>query len=703
MNIKLDFLGKKIYTVTRHKRSSSSQEIKTTERYKYTNQDRLLTHTHQIGDSGQEQLLSYNGYDPLGKLISKKVGGTDTSGNSYLQKVDYSYNIRGWLTGINSIDNFATADGGTDLFALSISYNDISNSPDLTLKALYNGNISQTSWISRSDSRERSYTYQYDALSRLNGASYFKSGSHTKSYDEWMDYDKNGNILHLKRNGDLDYDSFTIQIDDLDYSYKGNQIRSVKDASGHPAGFRDGADMADEYKYDGNGNMISDENKGIASISYNHMNLPIEIIFKTGGKINYLYNASGNKLKKTVAFGSKSTATDYLSGFQYVSGKLDFFQTAEGYVKWVEDSHYNYIFNYTDHLGNVRMSYGMDPKEGKLIILEENHYYPFGMKHEKYNSDQYEYVLDIRGGTYPVGISPLGATDRKTYQYKYNGKEWQDESGLNMTAMDFRQYDNMLGRFWNIDLLSELAYDTTPYRFAFNNPNYWSDPTGMFEVDDKGNLLITDPKEIAMFYNYLSKNPEASLNDMWEFVTNAENGFVLQLAEVVIEGVVTSSIKNDGISVYGVGKETLAHAGDGTERGSKGVDAETGDMGMLMDFGYKIVSPPLISMLVFIDIFTPSTFFAGENAQYVGKPKEKPQPKPVETVSVPLYRYSSTDAIRGNTSRVHRSYKNDTIVVKGQEATIRKMQVRDSILKAVESDIKNVEYKKNGGGGYYGY
>src|SRR5690554_6195831 len=47
--------------------------------------------------------------------------------------------------------------------------------------------------------------------------------------------------------------------------------------------------------------------------------------------------------------------------------------------------------------------------------------------------------------------------------------------------MDFRQYDNALGRFYNPDRLAELAPGITPYRFAFNNPNYWSDPSGLFE------------------------------------------------------------------------------------------------------------------------------------------------------------------------------------------------------------------------------
>lgn len=55
----------------------------------------------------------------------------------------------------------------------------------------------------------------------------------------------------------------------------------------------------------------------------------------------------------------------------------------------------------------------------------------------------------------------------KAYKYKYNGKELQDELGLNVTAMDFRMYDNALGRFHNIDKLAELAPMWTPYRFLF--------------------------------------------------------------------------------------------------------------------------------------------------------------------------------------------------------------------------------------------
>ncbi|MFA7616994.1 MAG: hypothetical protein WCY16_10485, partial [Weeksellaceae bacterium] len=42
--------------------------------------------------------------------------------------------------------------------------------------------------------------------------------------------------------------------------------------------------------------------------------------------------------------------------------------------------------NYTDHLGNVRVSYTKDPQTGNLKILDESHYYPFGLKHQEYST-----------------------------------------------------------------------------------------------------------------------------------------------------------------------------------------------------------------------------------------------------------------------------------------------------------------------------
>ena len=53
-----------------------------------------------------------------------------------------------------------------------------------------------------------------------------------------------------------------------------------------------------------------------------------------------------------------TTKTTYLAGFQYIGSRLEFFPHAEGYVKYqYNENKYSYVFNYTDHLGNVRVSY----------------------------------------------------------------------------------------------------------------------------------------------------------------------------------------------------------------------------------------------------------------------------------------------------------------------------------------------------------
>src|SRR5690349_20171313 len=194
----------------------------------------------------------------------------------------------------------------------------------------------------------------------------------------------------------------------------------------------------------------------------------------------YLYNAAGEKLQKNVTQGSTVTATQYFNGFQYTDGVLQFFTHAEGYVNNTVvngNNVYNYVFNYTDHLGNVRLSYGVDPATSVLKILEENNYYPFGLKHKNYNMSHKTYIKD--GGK--VVLEPcVGCA--KTYQYKYNGKELQDELGLNMYDYGARNYDPALGRWMNIDPLAEESKRWSPYTYAMDNPVFFIDPDGMSAV-----------------------------------------------------------------------------------------------------------------------------------------------------------------------------------------------------------------------------
>ena len=132
--------------------------------------------------------------------------------------------------------------------------------------------------------------------------------------------------------------------------------------------------------------------------------------------------------------------------------------------------------NYTDHLGNVRVSYTQDPQTGALAILEENHYYPFGLQHKNYNSDLTKIDREEELKTLKEAAPPTVPLQNPGYKYKFNGIELQDEFDLNMYSMDFRQYDPAIGRFTSQDPVTHFDY--SPYSAFDNNPAYWADPSG---------------------------------------------------------------------------------------------------------------------------------------------------------------------------------------------------------------------------------
>jgi len=521
---KLDFSGKTLQTLTYHKLNSSATELKLTDTFVYTEEDRLSLHKHKIND-GTEQLLAKNTYDELGRLVSKNVGGEDSTGAVGLQKVDYRYNIRGWLTDINNnapIGDPGFALGEGDLFGFKINYNQVTESEnskviyatesqDGNVFPLYNGNISETFWISSSDNILRKYGYTYDGINRMTYSYYQRpetGNPSTNSYNEYVRYDKNGNITNLFRNGNLDNIVFSIPIDELTYFYNGNRLMRVNDATNNPEGFKDNGygNTYDDYAYDANGNMIKDENKKITNIIYNHLNLPTEILFSDGNKIVYIYNAAGVKVKKNVTVSGTTTPTDYQQGFQYENSLLKLFPHAEGYVSVtfaLNRYGFSYVFNYTDHLGNIRASWAWDRRNNAVKIMEENHYYPFGLKHTAYNTELYTFMMPMDGSpgyNAPILEQQSGKPVINPYKYKYNGKELQDELGLNMYDYGARNYDAAIGRWMNIDPLAENSRRWTPYNYAYNNPMYFVDPDGMqaidndstYGVDNKGNISKID-------------------------------------------------------------------------------------------------------------------------------------------------------------------------------------------------------------------
>ncbi len=475
-----DFAGKVLKTETTHTYKHRST-IVVLDAFTYDHMGRLLNQTQKINNNPTE-LITSNSYDALGQLEKKSVGNTL---NSPLQDVDYDYNVRGWLKKIN--DPLSSL--GNDLFAFKINYNTSDNNPypfSGTAKLLYNGNISETHTKTANGSNVHMYRYHYDDLNRINRAVF--SDPRYGNLNN-VSYDKMGNILNLRRSGHTNLEVTTFgDMDNLTYTYdSGNKLKSVQDQGSSITGFKDGNTIGDDYNYDTNGNMKSDKNKNITNIEYNHLNLPTYIEFDDPNyditDITYVYDALGNKLQKissnrivhNTPFGIIEQpinwrGKNYSGNFVYAltssnrSGRLEHFSHPEGYVEplnsLVYEHGFNYVYQYKDHLGNIRLSYSDANGDGQVAvseIREEKNYYPFGLTHKGYNNT-------VRG---------------RKHNYGYNGKEENDELGLAWLDFSARNYDPALGRWMNIDPLAEEMRRHSPYNYAFDNPIYFIDPDGM--------------------------------------------------------------------------------------------------------------------------------------------------------------------------------------------------------------------------------
>lgn len=524
----LDFSGTVQQSLTQHKRLSTDPEKTIREVFTYDPQNRLLTHTHQI-DSNPIEILTQNKYNELSQLESKKVGGNNAT--TPLQQVDYKYNIRGWMTQINDPVTL-----GNDLFGYKINYNQVeglevpnADFQDQKVKARYNANIAEVSWKTLSEENEplKRYGYVYDSLNRLTAGFYQKAGNESgKEYFEKLEYDLNSNIKRLIRSeGILPGSTTAMMIDNLRYDYSGSKLAKVTDEQvGNSKGYPYLA-AHNTIGYDLNGNIINHKDKGLA-IEYNYLNLPKQTT-QNAEVTNYTYRADGVKVKKIF----KNLETNYLDGFQYKSTfsieswngegtfhpdpneipilMLRIIPTTEGYYDALKEG---YVYNFTDHLGNVRLSYTDTNKDGIIQprayecnslsfkggggggciypwkpgeIIDINNYYPFGLMHN------------------------YTATNRNAYQYKYNGKELQ-ETG--MYDYGWRQYAPDIARWMTPDPLIkdhdftfnpndiddedddevESAITTTlgngggifnpdnlnPFSYGYNNPIKFDDPDG---------------------------------------------------------------------------------------------------------------------------------------------------------------------------------------------------------------------------------
>lgn len=462
-----DFTGKVISNYLTHNNPKSGSRPGTTVKtlMKYDFAGRLLAITKTINDQeSQAMQIVANSYDEMGNLKTKELGKKRLE-TGPLEKLDYNYNVRGWVKGINAAYSHPELTGNVvdRWFGMELNYDWGSEVAGGTDRNQYNGNISSFTWRGKGDGVQRGYGYTYDRANRILSADFSERSGGSSAYTDNANvrfdmvmsngetdhsgYDANGNIKGMTQWG-LKLGSSPV-IDQLRYDYYSNSNKLLSVSEAQPSTKHKLGDFTDEnsgsdYGYDINGNLITDKNKhidgvvdidqgSVGAIIYNYLNLPYRITVANKGTITYVYDAGGNKLRKTVHEGTgPDKVTDYVGGMEYNQDELQFIPHEEGRARLVDNEGVTtqaYDYFVKDHLGNVRMV---------LSDEQEQAAYPAAtLETASLGSEQLYYNIPT-GASVRVNVDDVagypGSTP-KGYAHKLSGEGTQIGSSVLLKVM----------------------------------------------------------------------------------------------------------------------------------------------------------------------------------------------------------------------------------------------------------------------------
>ncbi|HEU4610022.1 MAG TPA: DUF6443 domain-containing protein, partial [Chitinophagaceae bacterium] len=436
-----DFSGKLLSTNVNHTNPNSTAipatNILTMSVYDHGGRLKTL---NKVLNNDDKKTIADNTYDELGQLQTKGLGTNGVS--SYLETLNYSYNIRGWLKGINA--DYVQPGGTGNWFGQELSYDYGFGTSQR------NGNIAGIKWKSRGDGVARSYGFTYDNVNRLTGADFNQQNAGSTAWTkdkvnftvENLTYDANGNILSMKQWGQKL--STPAVIDDMVYHYQAdnnnsNKLQFVydnandenstlgdfKEPAANNLSNKNNGQTDYDYQYDANGNLTLDNNKHIEGITYNYLNLPENITITGKGNIQYVYDAAGNKLRKVVTDNTtstpKSTTTDYMGRLVYENNVLQFIGHEEGRIRAIMKTGQpvSYVYDYfiKDHLGNVR-----------TVLTEETNQNTYAATMETEQSEAENALfsnIDNTRSAKPSGYPDDPTTDPNNYVSKLNAVNGQ--------------------------------------------------------------------------------------------------------------------------------------------------------------------------------------------------------------------------------------------------------------------------------------
>jgi RHS repeat-associated protein len=338
------FSGMPLIVITRHEKTGTNaltQVIVTKDNY--DDLGRIISVEKKVSNSlvnsgtmTAYKIVSAMEYDALGQSTRKRFAPDANNTSVQLEDMNYNYNIRGWLLGANR-DFAKSASSTTNYFGFDLGYDKTGIAPGggsslgSYTNSKYNGNITGTVWKSTGDDEIRKYDFSYDAANRLTAADFnqYTSGNFNTSTGlnfsmSGMQYDANGNIKNMTQYGWKVGATASNVIDNLTYAYSSssNKLSQVTDANNDNTSklgdfkYDPTAKGSADYTYDLNGNLASDANKKITSVTYNYLNMPEVITVNGKGTIQYIYDAAGIRYQKIV---TENNASVNLGGTNYTS------------------------------------------------------------------------------------------------------------------------------------------------------------------------------------------------------------------------------------------------------------------------------------------------------------------------------------------------------------------------------------------------
>ena len=420
--------------------------------YVYDLNGRLIE-VDNAGTPGVPNVVFDYDYDPVGNLLSVtdtidgEVKGTETfthdelnrvtritqSGNGVADKrVDMSYDQASQMTGMNRYSDLA----GTELVAQSnYTYDEFGRLTDLNhesetdVLANYNWVYDETNRLTQFNSPEGTANYTYDDIDQITGADYDYQEDESYSYDDNGNRTNDGYVTgennQLLSDGTYNYE----------YDAEGNRVKQNEIATGDVT----------EYQWDYRNRLTSvvtfDSDDNVISDS------------------DYTYDAFNRRTVKSVdgdGDGAGETVVErYVLDGEHIALTFDgegnlterfLHGTEVDQVIAQENAGSEVLWALVDHQDSVKMLLDND---GSLVS---------------------NITYDAFGGI-TVETNP-----DVNFRFGYTGREHDDETGLDYYGARYR--DSSIGRFISEDTIGFAAGDFNLYRYTFNSPLNYTDPSG---------------------------------------------------------------------------------------------------------------------------------------------------------------------------------------------------------------------------------